>query len=393
MKKILALVLAAVMALALVACGAAPAETPAAAPAEAPAAAPAEAPAAAPADSGKPFEGHTLYVANWQDYMSDADYVEKAFEEKYGCEVEHVYYNSYEELMTTLQTGGNKTIDACVLSHNYTQWFHEAGLLKNVDPADIPNYAFVDPLYKDLAPYAVDADGNVFAFPWLNGTSALFYNPELCPIEINHWSDLLKPEVKGHVMFLSGANDCWIVGCLLSGQDPDHIEDVDIDLVRESLMQLKENMLGFWSSNDEQLMPWYSGDFYAGELWSGPYCELLAKDPGTVKMVHPEEGTIAYVDYWSVVEGTDEYELACLWIDFIESEEVQTTMGTGISETYPGEYYTYPPVNANALKALTPEQLIPLQLDPAPTCLKMLPYIADPDLKEQWDILTEDFTG
>ena len=36
-------------------------------------------------------------------------------EEKYGCEVEHVYFNSYEELMTTLQTGGNKTIDAVVL--------------------------------------------------------------------------------------------------------------------------------------------------------------------------------------------------------------------------------------------------------------------------------------
>ena len=101
----------------------------------------------------------TLYVANWQAYNSDEDYCEKAFEDKFGCQVEHVYFNSYDELMTTLMTGGNATIDACVLSQNYTQLFHEKGLLKNVDPADVPNYAGVDPVYKDLYPYAVDGEG------------------------------------------------------------------------------------------------------------------------------------------------------------------------------------------------------------------------------------------
>ena len=69
-------------------------------------------------DPSKPYAGHTLYVANWQGYNSDADYCEKAFEDATGCSVEHVYFNSYEELMTTLMTGGNKTIDAVVLSNN-----------------------------------------------------------------------------------------------------------------------------------------------------------------------------------------------------------------------------------------------------------------------------------
>lgn len=82
-----------------------------------------------------------------------------------GAQVEHVYFNSYDELMTTLMTGGNKTIDAVVLSNNYTQWFHDEGLLANVDPAKIPNYAEVADVYKDLSPYAVDDAGNLFAFP------------------------------------------------------------------------------------------------------------------------------------------------------------------------------------------------------------------------------------
>ena len=67
--------------------------------------------------------------------------------------------SAYEELMTTLQTGGNKKIDAVVLSNNYTQYFHDAGLIANVDTAKIPNYESVDPVYKDISPYAVDAEG------------------------------------------------------------------------------------------------------------------------------------------------------------------------------------------------------------------------------------------
>ena len=84
----------------------------------------------AAAEEAKDYSGHTLYVANWQAYSSDTNYCEQAFEDKFGCTVEHVYFNSYDELMTTLQTGGNAMIDAVVLSQNYTQYFHEQGLLK-----------------------------------------------------------------------------------------------------------------------------------------------------------------------------------------------------------------------------------------------------------------------
>ena len=104
------------------------------------------------AEETKDYSGHTLYVANWQAYSSDTNYCEVAFEEKFGCEVEHVYYNSFDELMTNLQTGGNEMIDAVVLSQNYTQYFHDQGLLMNVDPADIPNYEGVADTYKDIAP-------------------------------------------------------------------------------------------------------------------------------------------------------------------------------------------------------------------------------------------------
>ena len=69
-------------------------------------------------DPSKPYAGHTLYVANWQGYNSDEDYCEKAFEDATGCTVEHVYFNSYEELMTTrdqVYAGGDAVTGAATV--------------------------------------------------------------------------------------------------------------------------------------------------------------------------------------------------------------------------------------------------------------------------------------
>ena len=110
-------------------------------------------------------------------------------------------------------------------------------------------------------------------------------------------------------------------------------------------------------------------------------------------LVHPEEGTVGYIDYWSIVEGTDEFDLACEWINWIESTEQQTAMATGVSEAYPGDYFTYTPVNAEAINNLTDEQKVILQLDPMPTSIKLLPYIADPDVKDQWTDLYQEFVS
>lgn len=380
MKKILALALALIMVFGLVACNT-PGKTEPTSPTPATSVNPTDNTAA-----GGNYSGQTLYVANWQAYSSDRDYAEKAFEDKTGCNVEHVYFNSYDELMTTLQTGGNKTIDAVVLSQNYTQYFHDQGLLANVDPAKIPNYEGVTPVYKDVSPYAVDAEGNVFAFPWCSGVTSLAYNPDYVDFEINHWSDLLNPKLTGHVTLFGDYGDGMIIGALISGQDPSDPENLDLDKVAEALAQLKPQILSFWSSNDEQLIPYLAGESWAGNMWSGPYAQLK-REGKNVKMVHPEEGTVGYLDYWCVVEGTDQFDLACEWINWIESYELQYTMATGEGTDYAppaGEVYpTYSPVNQKVIEGLTAEQKSLLSLDPMPTKICMLNYLT-PEQKDAW---------
>ena len=343
--------------------------------------------------SQKSYAGQTLYVANWQAYCSDANYCEKAFEDKFGCNVEHVYFSSYDELMTTLQTGGNKTIDCCVLSQNYTQYFKDQDLIMNVDPADIPNYQNVADVYKDVSPYAVDAEGNVFAFPWTSGVTSLAYNPKYITKDIEHWSDLLDPDFAGHVCLFGDYGDGMIIASLISGQDPSDPSTLDLNKVSDTLSELKSQILSFWSSKDEQLMPYYSGEFWIGDMWSGAYAQLKSENYD-VKLVHPSEGTVGYLDYWTIVNGTDEYDLACEWINWIESEELQYTMATGEGSDYTapeGETYsTYSPVNATVLANLTEEQKTALGLDPMPTKICMLNYLTS-EQKDSWTDVWDTF--
>ena len=393
MKKLFALTLSLCMVLCMFAgCGGGTAQTDTPASTAPETTAPVQ-DSAAPSEGGESYEGHTLYVANWQAYSSDTDYCEKAFEDKFGCNVEHVYYNSYDELMTTLQTGGNATIDVVNLSQNYTQYFHDQDLLMNVDPALIPNYANVAEAYKDLSPYAVDEEGNVFAFPWCTGQTSLAYNPEYVDFEIEHWSDLLNPALTGHVCLFGDYGDGMIIGALISGQDPSDPENLDLDKVAEALEQLKPQILSFWSSNDEQLMPYYAGEFWAGNMWTGPYAQLM-QEGEPVEYVHPSEGTVGYIDYWCVVNGTDEFDLACEWINWIESTELQQTMATGESTDYPpaeGESYpTYTPVNGTVLDGLTDEQRTMLGMDSMPEKICMLNYLT-PEQKDAWVDVWENF--
>ena len=133
------------------------------------------------------------------------------------------------------------------------------------------------------------------------------------------------------------------------------------------------------------MKPWKSGEFVAGTMWSGAYVQLKAEGY-PIEYVHPTEGTIGYIDNACIVKGTDQYELAIEYINFLESYEIQYTMATTEGSDYNPEdwgYMAYPPVNAKALEELTEEQRSTLYLNPEPTKLCMLNYLS-PEMKDAW---------
>lgn len=265
----------------------------------------------------------TLVVANWKGYGSDEDYAAPVFEEMYNCKVVHQYFNSLEEMMTMLRTGGVGEIDVIMPSTVYVQAARDAGFLEPIDTDKITAYDDLIPAYRDL-PEAVGEDGTVYAVPWTWGVTSLGYNPDRVDEEILHWSSLWDEKYKGKVAFFDDYNTAIMTAAIYLGEDP---RNPDLDKVKEALIELKENTRTYWASYDDYLNPYKSGEIVIGNMWAGTATQL-ANEGEAVKFISPEEGTVGYVDMWCIVKDTKNYDLACKWLDFMVGEQFQTEFAT-----------------------------------------------------------------
>ena len=242
-----------------------------------------------------------------------------------------------------------------------------------------------------MKPYAVDDEG-VFGVPWCFGVTALVYNADKISFDIDSWTDLLNPELEGHICMGQNFDGPVMIAAMISGQDPTDMANLDLAKVEEVLTQLRPQMLAFTSSQDEQLIAFRSGEMYVGSMWTST-SDILRNEGYNIKVANPIEGTVAYADFWHIVEGSDEAELAYKWIDWIISEEQQYTAATGLGSDYvpaDANLALYCPINQKTTDRLTDEQLDYLGMASQPHRLVMVPYLT-PEEKDGMISIYETF--
>ncbi|HHV42928.1 MAG TPA: spermidine/putrescine ABC transporter substrate-binding protein [Clostridiaceae bacterium] len=317
-------------------------------------------------------EKRTLTVANWQGYGSDAEYATKQFEEKYNCEVVHQYYDSEEALLNMLRTGGLGHIDVCLPNMAYIGIGKRENLFAPLDKSKLENF---EDLREDIREVAdvKDEDGNILGAAWTWGTTSLGYNPDAVSGEINSWSALWDPAYKGKVAFFDDHTTAILIAALYSGEDP---ENPDLEKIKDALLELKENTRLFWSSYDSFAKPYVAGEVVMGSVWSGAATQLNATGE-KIEYIYPEEGTIAWVDYWSIPVNAPNEDLAYAWINWMTSVEFQST--------YAADLEAQPPIPANTkvYDVLSDEVKAALYIEEMPEKLafqKELP----PEINEDW---------
>ena len=188
------------------------------------------------ADAGEEmdFSGQTLTVANWSDYATDQEYGAAAFEELYNCNVEFYDITSYPELLQTMLSGGQSTIDVVNINPMYIQQYYGEGVITPIDTSRITCY---DELREDITGIddVLTPDGEVLGVPWIWGTTSMFYNADAVDgSEIDSWADLWDPQYAGKVAFFDDYTNCIMIAALVNGDDP---YDPDLDAVQAKLME------------------------------------------------------------------------------------------------------------------------------------------------------------
>lgn len=348
-KKALSLVLAIVMAMALLTgCGGS------------------SKPAAESKESGKKEK---LVVANWQSYATDSDYGAAAFAEQYNCEVEHYFISSIPELLSVLENGGTGKIDVVCINPLYLQQYLNAGVLETIDTSKLENYNNLREDFRSIDEVK-DSNGSIIGVPWVWGTTSLFYNADVITDEITSWSALWDSKYAGMVTLENEYDAAIRTAAMYTGQDP---RNPDMDTVEKALVDLKSNVKTYWTSHDDFVKAYTSGEVVIGNVWGSIATEL--KNEGyNIQYIHPEEGTVGWCDYWCIVKDTKHEELAMKWIDFCTGEYFQNGMATAGSQAYSRvntvvtgqlsdetrqSLWLYPegPSNVNLALPLTDEQL------------------------------------
>ncbi len=330
------------------------------------------------ADKKEDAEGEKtkLYVVNWKDYASDDEELMAAFEEEYNCEIVNTYMESEESLLTMLKTANDGEIDVCLPNCSILPAAIEGGYLKQIDTSKIENF---DNLYERFKTQeeCVGQDGNMYAVPFVWGSTAIAYSTELVAEAPTSLNALFSEEYKGQIAFRDDYNDAVMAAAIVTGQDPTVPDQLDLDVIKDKLIEQKALNKTYWQTGDEFSKLFVSGQTALGLMWSGQTASMK-QEGEPIAFTVPEDGAIGWVDNWGIAAGTKNEDLAYAFINYMLSEDVQYTWA---SKGGPA------PANEDAAAKIDPEYAKSCGMDEESLNRLYFMVYLDDATKESWSEL------
>ncbi|MBV6644622.1 MAG: ABC transporter substrate-binding protein [Cyclobacteriaceae bacterium] len=305
----------------------------------------------------KDFKGATLNILCWEGYADEQ--FTKSFEEEFGVKVKGTYFGSSDELVSKLQSGGGSSYDIVSPSSDVAGYLVKAGLVDPVDPSKISGWDNLSPLLKNMQD--VVKDGQVYGMPFTWGPDYLVYNADVIQDEPTSWDIFFDPQYRGKVAIWDDISNIYLMGQVLGmdKEDPSVLYNMTEDqlaLAKAKLIDLKPQLRKYWATAGELDNLFKNGEVVMAVGW--PITPATLNRQGmNIKSTIPKEGATGWIDRLMIVKGSENAELAQLWLDYISKPQNMAKVA---------EVTTYSIANPNAAKHMSEE-------------LQKLTYINDMD--------------
>jgi putative spermidine/putrescine transport system substrate-binding protein len=287
--------------------------------------------AVSPPMSGKAV-AKELRVLAWEGYADD-DWV-KEFEKASGADVSVVFIGTDDEIWAKIKGSEGKDFDLFAVNTAQLQRYIDAGLTTPIDLSKIPNQKNVLPRFRDLSKVeGVMRDGKVYSIPYAFDSIGLIYDTDKVKPAPDSMEVLWDPKYQGKVLaYDNGEHNFSFTALTLGIKDPFHLTDEQMAQVKKKLIDLKHNVLSFYTTADEALQIYQSND--VALIWAnyGQQQMKAMEDAGAhVAYVNPKEGALAWLDTWALTSGVRDKDLAEQWINFVLQPKIgaQLTERTG----------------------------------------------------------------
>ena len=268
----------------------------------------------------------TLNVYNWGEYVSDGsedsfDTVrefEKWYEATYKQKI-HVNYDTYasnEDMYNKISTGA-VSYDVIVPSDYMIARMVAEDMLLPLDFKNIPNYEYIGEDFRGLY---YDPE-NLYSVPYTYGVVGIIYNANVVDeADADGWDLLWNADYAGNILQFNNSRDAFGTAQYKLGID---VNDPDEAGWNQALAELKAQAPLVKSYvMDEIYNMMESGEAAIGAYYAGDYFTMLdnASDSVDLRFYYPER-TNYFVDAMCIPKAAQHKELAEIFINYMLSEE------------------------------------------------------------------------
>jgi spermidine/putrescine transport system substrate-binding protein len=315
------------------------------------------------------FQGQTLSVYNWTTYIAEDTIPE--FERLCGVSVIYDTYPTDDDMLARIRQG-NPGYDVVVPSGSTMYLLIEEALLLELDHANLPNLANVDPTFLDL-PFD---PGNAYSVPYQWGTLGIGYDVERVGFEITSWNDMF--DYDGPVSWIEDIRGSIGVALTMLGFDPNTGDPDEIAQARDFLIERGGNVVYINQDDGQELLLRGEADIVVE--YSGDIFQIMEEcECDTYAYVIPDEGALFWVDVLAIPVGAPNKALAEVFIDYVLDPHV----GAEISN-----YTAYGTPNRASIElGLIDEELLedPGIYPDADTQARLFTIVQDPELEQLYN--------
>jgi spermidine/putrescine-binding protein len=197
-----------------------------------------------------------------------------------------------------------------------------ADIIQDVDFDKVPNIANVDAKFHEAFSHGVPTD---------YGKVGIGYRKDMVSEPIASWADLwsLAPKYSGKIVFLDFDRDTIGSALRYKGFSGNTQDESELEQAKQALIDIKPHLLAIKGYDVAASL--VKGDAAIVMDWDYDVALGQGQDPN-IEWVLPEEGAMAYLEGWSVINGTDNVDLVHAFMNFFlqpkEYADFVNTTGT-----------------------------------------------------------------
>ena len=304
-------------------------------------------------------EGGPITIMEWSGYeVTENPYLFPKFADAYTPTIEsvvdYIFFAEDPEAFARIQSGVQ--VDLVHPCESYMGLYVENDLMQPIDTSRLEHWDDVHPLLKEIG----QVDGVQYFVPWDWGYESILVRTDLVEEVPDSWADLWDPQYAGRVMLWdSGQANYGMTALALGYEDPWAVLTPEVvEEVREKLIELKPNLLTYWT---DYTMTWdmpASGEAWlTANAWQDAYGYLVTEGYEAA-YIDPIEGRMSWVCGYGILKDAQNLDLI---YEFLNAA-IDPTSAAGL-----GNWYWYGHSNTAAVDLIDDEIVEFMRLDEVDT--------------------------